>query len=59
MKVRIHFIGSPVSDDGEIPVDKEEEIPDFLENKEFFLLKRKLYPSVIAKSGISRIERAQ
>ena len=59
MKVRIFIKGGASSIDGEIPVDKEEEIPDFLENKEFFLLKRKLYPSVIAKSGISRIERAQ
>ena len=60
MKVRIHIKGGASSVDGELPVDKEEEIPKFLEEKiEFFILKRKVFPAIVAKSSIGYIERAQ
>ena len=59
MKVRIYIKGGASSVDGELPVDKEEEIPKFLEKNEFFILKRKVFPAIVAKSSIGYIERAQ
>jgi len=59
MNVRIILKGGASSIDGELPVKDETELIKFLEKNEFFLLKRTLYPAVIAKSSIGYIERKQ
>ena len=59
MNVRIILKGGASSLDGELPVKDEEELIEFLKKREFFLLKRKLYPAVVAKLSIGYIERKQ